>query len=127
MAGGFTSSGAETTPEPFWKLMRDAKDNPDILAEIEQCKEDFFAQHPGQRPFIEHEEEVEAMRPAPTRELPNRKRATTERFTFAIFGVQDPLITSVSIAAGYRELREATHSRCRAMMQMLPDFTICCD
>ena len=46
----------ETTPEAYWKLMRDAKDNPDILAEIEQCKDDYLAAHPSERTVIEAEE-----------------------------------------------------------------------
>ena len=113
----------ETTPEAYWKLMRDAKNNPDILAEIEQCKDDYLAAYPSERTVIEAEERLEADT-APERTQPVRQRAQPERFTFAVFGANDPLSASAMISARYGQLRDDSHKRCAALRQLLPDYFI---
>ena len=101
--------------------MRDAKDNPDILAEIEQCKDDYLAAHPSERTMIEAEERLEADA-APERTQPVRQRAQPERFTFAVLGANDPLSASAILSAKYSQLRDDSHKRCAALQQLLPDY-----
>ena len=111
----------DPTPEPLWKILRDVKDHPEILAQIESCKEEYLADHPSERSMVERTKEVEV--PEASRILPSRARAKTERFTFAIFGVNDPAPTAMEIASGLRSMRKATEQRNRALRQFRPDFT----
>ena len=101
--------------------MRDARGNPDVLAEMEQCKDDYLASHPSQRTVIEAEERFESGS-APERIQPTRQRALPERFTFAVFGVQDPLSTSAIVSTQYSELCDIAHKRCAALLQLIPDY-----
>ena len=81
----------DPTPEPLWKLLRDTN-NPEILEQIEKCKEDYLSNHPAERTMVEPNPEPEAERP--TRTQPSRTRAQTERFTFMVYGVNDPLTSA---------------------------------
>jgi hypothetical protein len=92
-----------------------------MLAEMEQCKDNYLASHPSQRAVIEAEEHLEA-ESVPERSQPSRQRAQPERFTFAVFGVQDPLGASAIASAHYSKLCDIAHKRCAALLQLIPDY-----
>ena len=111
----------DPTPEPLWKLLRDTN-SPEILEQIEKCKEDYLSNHPAERTMVEPNPEHEAERP--TRTQPSRTRARTERFTFMVYGVNDPLTSANAISMGLRALRKESERRCRALHQFMPDFSM---
>ena len=107
----------DPTPEPLWKILRDTN-HPDILAQIEQCKEDFLAANPSARALGQlPEPEV----PEPTRVQPGRARVAPERLILSLFGAADSLPDALGIWNAFRSVRRATHGRYRALRQMTPE------
>ena len=111
----------DPTPEALWKILRDTN-NPEVLAEIDKCKEDYLSDHPAERTMRESEAEA-VPEVQPTRVQPGRTRTATERFTFMVHGVNDSMLASSVIASGLRNLRKESERRSLAARQFVPDFS----
>ena len=107
----------DPTPEPLWKILRDTK-NPEILTQIDQCKEDYLASNPSERAMLDREKE-EIPRPTATRVQP--KRNATEKFTFAVFGILDSTWDVTGTCLALKHLRRTARQRNRALLQLRAD------
>jgi hypothetical protein len=103
----------DPTPEPLWKILKQTS-NPTILQEIEKCKADYLAQHP--RTITEESDE-----PTPSRSQPERSRGQPERFTFAVFGVSEPIRLLTNVGLSFRQLRDSVRFRLSALKLFLSD------
>jgi len=112
----------DPTPEPLSKVLRDTQ-SPEILLQIEQCKNEYLAKHPSARTMLEREAVV-AEPPRPTRVQPNRARAQTDKFTFMIYGANDPMLSARAITMGLKTLQKEIKQRCSALLQFRPDFSL---
>ena len=114
----------DPTPEAQWKILRDTQ-NPEILEQMEQCKQDYLSTHPAERTMIEgatDAEDEEAIKPS--RVQPHRERSKTTRFTFLVHGVMDPPSSAYAIGRGFNRLCKETKRRCHALRQFVPDFSL---
>ena len=101
------------TPEPLHKILRQTN-HPDILQQIEQCKQAYLAEHPSVHPAVDHRPT-----PAPTRVQPVRDRA--RRFVFHMSQLTTPGIGGWQVDSGLRTIRRAASRRCNALQAFAPD------
>ena len=101
------------TPEPLHGLLKTIKD-PNILEQIERCKEEYLAAQPN-API------AESVTIEPTRVLPPRDRASTRRFMFHISQLDDDNAWLVN--HGLRLIRHAASERCSTLYAMPADFS----
>ena len=69
-------------------------------------------------------EAVVAEPPRPTRVQPNRARVQTDKFTFMIYGANDPMLSARAITMGLKTLQKEIKQRCSALLQFRPDFSL---
>ena len=105
------------TPEPLSRLLSQTN-NPEVLADIERCKQDYWDAHPVERMAYEKEEPT---RPEPSRKLPGRSSRPT-KFQFAVHGVTDPAVNSVMLMSEMRNFRHSIRESVQALRSVLPDF-----
>ena len=114
----------DPTPEAQWKILRDTQ-NPEILAQMEQCKQDYLSTHPAERTMIEGASDAEDEELVkPSRVQPRRERPQVDRFTFHVYGVLDPPSSARAIAQGYHALCKEAKRRSHALLQFVPDFSL---
>ena len=58
----------EITPEPLGRILRDTRGHTGILAEIDQCKADYYLKNPKKVPVDEEQDDL----PEPSRVQPSR-------------------------------------------------------
>ena len=109
----------DTTPEPLSKILKQTE-HPDIIADIERCKNDYLAQHPAERTMIDVEDKVVAA--ALTRVQPARERKQTTRLAYFVYNARDSPTTAASCMHAINVMISRTHARTRACQQCLPDF-----
>ena len=73
----------DPTPEPLSTVLKQTN-HPEVLADIERCKKDYYALHPQADPNSEDSEDVQPVNAKPTRVLPARERTRTQHFSFLI-------------------------------------------
>ena len=106
------------TPEAMSKILKQTN-HPEILEQIEQCKEAYYAAHPSEKADDERETEPPRARPEPTRVMPPRERSVPRRLILNITAA--PSDDSQWLATrGLRELRKAIVSR-RCAVGPAPD------
>ena len=71
------------TPESLSTILQQTN-HPDILKEIDQCKQDYYALNPSSDPTTEGMEEGDQKRPEPTRVLPTRTRSKPDHFVYSV-------------------------------------------
>ena len=71
------------TPESLSTILQQTN-HPDILKEIDQCKQDYYALNPSSDPTTEGMEEGDQKRPEPTRVLPTRTRSKPDHFMYSV-------------------------------------------
>ena len=84
--------------------------HPEILEQIEQCKEAYYAAHPSEKADDEREAEPPRARPEPTRVVPSRERNVPRRLILNI-STAPPDDNQWLATRGLRELRRAIANR----------------
>jgi len=106
----------EITPEPLGRILRDTKGHADIVAEIEQCKADYYLKNPKKVPADEEQDELLE----PTRVQPSRPKKTTP-YVFQVyeeFGLIDPPTRSAMICQEFSRVRRESHRRTSCLKEL---------
>ena len=109
---------SDLTEEPLSRVKHDVRHHPDLLRQIDQCKEDYLDRFPKEREAMERTQEPPPA-PEPTRVQPKRERARTKPFMFSLMNVQDPTDHMDRVAAIYSLLTEAYNRDSQALKFLL--------
>ena len=97
--------------------------HPDILRDIERCKEDYFVRNPTECDIAELDDK-NIERPKPTRALPERDRVRPSRFTFM---VQDDCVSQHDLTTNaLRTFRMSSGRLARAVQTLTIDLLVDC-
>ena len=109
----------DPTPETLTDLLKDIKDNRQLLDEIEKCKSDYLLLHPAVRVELEKDEALEAQ--APVRVQPSRLAKPTQ---FSVLIVSEDPYSSYATTCGMSHLTKQRALYNRALNQMMPDYAL---
>ena len=106
------------TAEPLSRIKRDVSD-PEILDQIERCKESYLAAHPAER----RSDPVEPVLEAPTRVQPSRAREAPTRMVFHLPTEPDTAErNSALVCYGLSQLGKSAARRCNVLSKLGHDF-----
>ena len=110
-----------TTSEPLSYISKIRNLDPEILADIERCKEEYIASNPSAGKEIA---ERPPLRPAPTRIQPDRVRGPPRSATTGFVRSVDAVAGACgSVVDCLRSLREKVRSRIADLLMMQDDPT----
>ena len=111
-------SDEHNTHEPLSKVLKDIHGHPELLKQIEECKDAYYSAHPGEREFDEAPSAPIDV-PEPTRTQPTRDRDQPRRLVYQVSAENDD---AWLVSAGLRKLRRDLSSRNDAISIMTLDF-----
>lgn len=112
----------EATPEKLSHILKETQ-NPDILKQIEECKQRYWDEHPRDRHLAPPDTGAGPQPSGPAADRPRRERSKVDRFQFALFAGDshtghscDPS-TVFATTAALRDLRHYSEHRVQALQQ----------
>ena len=106
------------TYEPLGKVLKDIKGHPDLLKQIDECKEAYYVAHPRERALDEAPTAPTDV-PEPTRVQPTRDRDQPRRLVFHVSAETDD---QWLVSTALRKLRQSLSSRNDAISVITSDF-----